>query len=218
MVAEGGGAAAYPDDPRPRPLLAVKRVMDVVLAVIGLVLLAPVIAVIAAGILLTSGRPILYPWRVVGLGGRPFVGYKFRTMVRNADDLRAGLAAHNVMNGPVFKMENDPRVTRAGRVLRKLSLDELPQLVSVIRGDMSLVGPRPAFPHEWERYEVWQRRRLSVRPGMTGLWQVSGRADLHDFYDWVRMDLEYIDRWSLWLDVRILLMTIPAVLRRRGAY
>jgi len=197
---------------------AIKRVVDVVGAALGLVVLAPLFAVIALLVLLDSGRPVFYPWRVVGRGGRYFTGYKFRTMVPNAEALQRDLAAKNLMTGPVFKMEADPRVTRIGRVLRRFSLDELPQLWSVLKGDMSLVGPRPPLQSEWVQFEPWQRRKLAVTPGITCLWQVSGRADIRNFDDWVRLDLRYIDEWSLLLDGEILLKTVAAVFGRRGAY
>jgi lipopolysaccharide/colanic/teichoic acid biosynthesis glycosyltransferase len=197
---------------------ALKRLVDVSGAAIGLVLLAPLLAVIALLVAIDSGRPILYAWNVVGRGGRYFTGYKFRTMVRNADALQGGLAGENQMSGPVFKMQADPRVTRVGRMLRRYSLDELPQLWSVLKGDMSLVGPRPPLQTEWIQFEPWQRRKLAVTPGITCFWQVSGRADIRDFDEWIRLDLRYIDEWSLRLDGAILLKTVAAVLRRRGAY
>lgn len=203
--------------PDPAWQLALKRFLDVVASALLLLLLSPLLALIALAILVTSGRPILYRWPVVGLGGRPMISYKFRTMGWDADRLKAQLLVHNEMQGPVFKMTDDPRVTPIGRVLRKFSLDELPQLWSVLKGDMSLVGPRPPLQSEWLQFEDWQRRKLSVKPGITCLWQVSGRNEIRDFDDWVRMDLEYIDRWSLWLDLKILLLTIPAVLLARGA-
>jgi len=137
-------------------------------------------------------------------------------MAANADETKPQLATLNEMRGPVFKMGNDPRITRLGRFLRKYSIDELPQLWSVLKGDMSLVGPRPAGPHEWEKYEPWQRRKLSVTPGITCLWQVSGRNKINDFNEWVKLDLEYIDNWSLWLDLKILLRTVVVVLRGTG--
>jgi len=137
-------------------------------------------------------------------------------MVQGADKLKNGLVTYNIMGGPVFKMRDDPRVTRVGRLLRKSSLDELPQLINVLRGDMSFVGPRPPIPEEVEQYQGWQRRRLSMKPGITGLWQVSGRNRI-DFDQWMKLDLEYIDHWSLWLDVKILLKTIPTVIFGRGA-
>jgi lipopolysaccharide/colanic/teichoic acid biosynthesis glycosyltransferase len=155
---------------------------------------------------------------VVGQGGRFFVGYKFRTMVRDADKRLAELAAKNEMTGPAFKMKHDPRVTLIGRTLRRLSLDELPQLWSVIKGDMSLVGPRPPLRTEWARFAPWQRRKLAVMPGITCLWQISGRADINNFDEWVKLDIEYIERWSLALDMKILIGTIGAVVRGRGAY
>ena len=201
-----------------RVQLAVKRVLDLVLATVGIVILSPMLAAIAIAVLLTSGRPILYPWKVVGRGGRYFTGYKFRTMVRDADALMAKLAAQNEMSGPVFKMKRDPRVTPVGRILRKLSLDELPQLWSVITGDMSLVGPRPPLQTEWVRFEPWQRRKLAVTPGITCLWQAYGRSEITSFDEWVKMDIEYIERWSLALDARILLRTLKVVALAKGAH
>jgi lipopolysaccharide/colanic/teichoic acid biosynthesis glycosyltransferase len=197
---------------------ALKRLIDIAGAAMGLVLLAPLLAVIALLVVIDSGRPVFYPWRVVGRGGRYFTGYKFRTMVLHADSLQRELAGRNQMSGPVFKMQADPRVTRIGRVLRRYSLDELPQLWSVLKGDMSLVGPRPPLQSEWIQFEPWQRRKLAVTPGITCLWQVSGRADIRDFDEWVRLDIRYIEEWSLGLDAAILLKTIGAVLGRRGAY
>jgi lipopolysaccharide/colanic/teichoic acid biosynthesis glycosyltransferase len=197
---------------------ALKRVIDIVLAAIGILVLSPVLAGIALAVLFTSGTPVLYPWLVVGRRGRPFVGYKFRTMVRDADKQLALLAAQNEMKGPAFKMKQDPRVTPVGRFLRRLSLDELPQLWSVLKGDMSLVGPRPPLRTEYARFEPWQRRKLAVTPGITCLWQISGRADINDFDSWVKLDIEYIERWSLWLDLKILVGTLGAVVRGKGAY
>jgi exopolysaccharide biosynthesis polyprenyl glycosylphosphotransferase len=198
------------------PLL-IKRGMDIGVVSILLVLLAPVFLLIALGIKLTSSGPVFYQWNVVGFNKKPFRSWKFRTMVVGADDMKKDLLPQNEMNGPVFKIKKDPRVTSIGRFLRKFSLDELPQLWSVLKGDMSLVGPRPAGPHELIRYESWQRRKLSFKPGITCLWQVNGRNEIHDFDDWVKMDLEYIDNWSLGLDIKILLKTIPAVILGKGA-
>ena len=195
-----------------------KRLLDLAAATVGLVLLVPLFVLIDTLVVIDSGLPVFYRWKVVGRGGRYFTGYKFRTMVQNADALQADLADRNEMKGPVFKMRDDPRVTRMGRLLRKYSLDELPQLWSVLKGDMSLVGPRPPLQSEWERFEPWQRRKLAVTPGITCLWQVSGRADISDFDEWVRLDLQYIEEWSLWMDLKILAKTIGAVLARRGAY
>jgi lipopolysaccharide/colanic/teichoic acid biosynthesis glycosyltransferase len=142
--------------------------------------------------------------------------YKFRTMVRDAEKMKEPLQDKNEMDGPVFKIKDDPRVIAGGRILRKLSLDELPQLINVLWGDMSLVGPRPPLPEEVSQYELWQRRRLSVKPGITCLWQVNGRNEI-DFQSWMKLDLEYIDNWSLWLDVKILAKTLPAVISAKGA-
>jgi exopolysaccharide biosynthesis polyprenyl glycosylphosphotransferase len=207
---------------RPRHLesdaLFLKRVVDIVVSAVALTLLLPVFAIIAVLIKVTSPHlPIFYRWRVVGYKGTPFTGYKFSTMVADADERRSQLVGSNEMQGPVFKIKDDPRVTRIGRILRKYSLNELPQLWSVLKGDMSLVGPRPAFPHELERYELWHKRKLCVRPGITCLWQVRGRNRISNFDDWVRMDLEYIDNWSLWLDFKILVRTLWAVAAGTGS-
>ena len=172
---------------------------------------------IAVGIKLTSPGPILFRQGRSGLNGRPFTMLKFRSMVTNAEQRKAELAALNEMEGPVFKVTNDPRVTRIGRFLRRWSIDEWPQMVNVLRGDMSLVGPRPLPVDEVLRFDDFaDRRRLSVKPGLTCLWQVNGRNDV-PFDDWMTLDLQYIDRWSLLLDLRILLRTVPAVLRGQGA-
>jgi exopolysaccharide biosynthesis polyprenyl glycosylphosphotransferase len=195
-----------------------KRVVDVVFSAAGLILLAPVFLVIAAAIKCSSEGPVFYTWRVVGFNRRPFVSYKFRTMYADADQVKKLLEPLNEMRGPVFKIKNDRRVTPVGRLLRKFSLDELPQLYSVLKGDMSLVGPRPPLVTEVPRFESWHRRKLSIKPGITCLWQIKGRSSITDFDDWVKLDLEYIDTWSLWLDLKILLRTIPAVLFARGAH
>jgi exopolysaccharide biosynthesis polyprenyl glycosylphosphotransferase len=197
--------------------LFLKRLIDIFVSGGLLLLLAPLFLLIAIAIkLVTPQLAVFYPWRVVGLKGRPFTGYKFTTMVADADEKRNELLSKNQMHGPVFKVKDDPRVTPLGRVLRRYSLNELPQLWSVLKGDMSLVGPRPAFRHELDRYELWHKRKLCVKPGMTCLWQVSGRNRISDFDDWVRLDLEYIDRWSLALDFRILVRTVGAVLGGSG--
>ena len=197
--------------------LFVKRVFDILVSGVMLMLLSPLLALIAVAIKLTTpGLPVFYAWRVVGYKGRPFVGYKFSTMVADADKRKAELTGRNEMSGPVFKIKDDPRVTPLGRWLRRFSLDELPQLWSVFKGDMSLVGPRPALPNELDRYELWQKRKLCVQPGVTCLWQVSGRNEISSFDDWVRLDFEYIDNWSLWLDCRILLRTVWTVFGGSG--
>jgi lipopolysaccharide/colanic/teichoic acid biosynthesis glycosyltransferase len=183
-----------------------------------LVLSSPIFLILAAAIKSSSPGPIFFRQQRSGLNGSPFTLYKFRTMVTNAEQFQHELAAMNEMSGPVFKVTNDPRVTRVGKFLRKWSLDELPQLFNVLRGEMSLVGPRPLPVDEIKRInDLSHRRRLSVKPGLTCLWQIKGRNQISDFKDWVRLDLEYIDHWSLWLDLKILLLTIPAVLRGTGA-
>jgi lipopolysaccharide/colanic/teichoic acid biosynthesis glycosyltransferase len=199
-----------------RAALIVKRLLDLVASGVLLILLSPVLIAIAIAVKLSSPGPILYPWRVLGQNGRPITGYKFRTMVRNADAMMPRLRAQNEMAGPVFKMARDPRITRMGRFLRKYSLDELPQLWSVLKGDMSLVGPRPMFRHEYQEFELWQMRKLTVKPGMTCLWQVKGRNAIKDFKEWALLDLYYVDSWSLWLDVKILGATILAVVQGTG--
>jgi exopolysaccharide biosynthesis polyprenyl glycosylphosphotransferase len=196
--------------------LAVRRVADVVLALAFLVLLSPVLLAIAIGIKLTSPGPVLFRQARCGLHGRRFTFLKFRTMRTDAERLKPLLEPFNEMDGPAFKMTNDPRVFQFGGLLRRTSLDELPQLWNILRGDMSFVGPRPSVVEEVAQYAPWQRRRLSMKPGLTCLWQVSGRNEL-TFDEWMRLDLEYIDNWSLWLDVKIALRTIPAVLLGRGA-
>ncbi|MBI1952018.1 MAG: sugar transferase [Acidobacteria bacterium] len=194
-----------------------KRALDIVVSAAGLILLSPLLALIASLVKLTGPGPIFYRWRVVGEGGRPFTGYKFRSMRPDADALKSTLLARNEMTGPVFKMKEDPRVTALGRCLRRFSLDELPQLWSVLKGDMSLVGPRPPLQSEYQRFAPWQKAKVLVRPGITCLWQVNGRSDVRDFDEWVRMDLEYARRRSFLLDLKIMAMTIPAVVRARGA-
>ena len=200
-----------------RVQLALKRVLDVVVSGSLLLVVGPLLALLALGVKLTSRGPAFYRWEVVGEGGRPFTGYKLRTMVADADALKSALLAENEMSGPVFKMKRDPRVTRFGRFLRTYSLDELPQLWSVFKGDMSLVGPRPPLRGEYARFTDFQKRKLAVKPGLTCLWQVRGRSAISDLDEWVRLDLEYIERWSLWLDLKILLLTVPAVFFTRGA-
>ncbi|MCX7865842.1 sugar transferase [Limisphaera sp. VF-2] len=206
---------ATPDKP---VQLLLKRVVDVVGALVLLTVLAIPLLGVALLIRLTSPGPVLFRQQRAGLNGRPFTMYKFRSMVTNAEQLKHELEQLNEMSGPVFKLTNDPRVTPIGRFLRRYSIDELPQLINVLRGEMSLVGPRPLPLDEVARFDdVAHRRRLSVKPGLTCLWQISGRSELRDFKEWVRLDLEYIDHWSLWLDFKILLRTIPVVLTAKGA-
>ncbi|MEW6159482.1 MAG: sugar transferase [Verrucomicrobiota bacterium] len=195
-----------------------KQMMDVVGAFCALALLGIPLLIIAALIKLTSPGPVLFRQQRSGLNGRPFTMLKFRSMVTNAEQLKQELEALNEMSGPVFKVTNDPRVTPIGRFLRRYSVDEFPQLINVLRGEMSLVGPRPLPVDEVQRFDdLAHRRRLSVKPGLTCLWQVSGRNNVRDFKDWVRLDLEYIDNWSLWLDLKILVRTIPVVVLGTGA-
>lgn len=196
--------------------LLVKRVADAVGAALLLVGLGPLLALLGLLVKLSSPGPVLYPQERCGLGGRRFTLYKFRSMVADADERRQELEALNEADGPVFKIRNDPRCTPLGRWMRKFSLDELPQLWSIVKGDMSFVGPRPPLPEEVERYERWQRRRLRMRPGLTCLWALEGRSQL-SFARWMQLDLDYIDTWSLWLDLKIFLKTIPRVLAGRGA-
>ena len=198
--------------------LFLKRLIDVVGSALLLAILSPLLLLVAIAIKLTTPHlPVFYPWRVIGLNGHPFTGYKFTTMVADAEHRLDELAARNEMLGPVFKLKADPRITPLGQWLRKYSINELPQLWSVLKGDMSLVGPRPAFRHELDRYVLWQKRKLCVKPGITCLWQISGRNRINDFDEWVRLDLEYIDRWSVSLDCRILVWTMWAVVNGSGS-
>jgi exopolysaccharide biosynthesis polyprenyl glycosylphosphotransferase len=194
-----------------------KRMLDFLISLVLLVVLAPLMLLIAGLIKFTSPGTVFFTQKRIGLNKRLFKLYKFRTMVTNAEELMAELEKHNEVSGPVFKISNDPRITALGRFLRKTSLDELPQLINVFKGDMSLVGPRPLPLRDYEGFEQdWHRRRLSVPPGITCLWQVQGRNSI-PFERWMELDMEYIDHWSLWLDLKIMLKTIPAVLRGSGA-
>jgi exopolysaccharide biosynthesis polyprenyl glycosylphosphotransferase len=195
--------------------LAIKRVVDIAGAVAALLVLSPLLVAAAVVIKLKEGSPVLFRQTRVGLHGRTFTIYKFRTMVPNAEDRYEEVATMSDTRGAAFKMHDDPRVTGLGRFLRRASIDELPQLVNVLNGDMSLVGPRPAPPREVDRYDIWHRRRLSMRPGMTGLWQVESRLDAH-FDQRAELDLRYIDQWSLLMDLGILARTLPAVFGQRG--
>jgi exopolysaccharide biosynthesis polyprenyl glycosylphosphotransferase len=197
--------------------LVIKRAIDLVGATLALVLLSPLFVISAIAIKLTSNGPIIFTQERHGRNRRPFKMYKFRTMVQNAEALQASLEHQNEVAGPVFKIRNDPRVTRVGSILRRTSLDELPQLLNVVRGDMSLVGPRPLPMRDVARFEEgWLLRRFCVLPGITGLWQINGRSSSR-FEDWVQHDFEYINAWSLKLDLKILLKTVPVVWRGGGA-
>ncbi len=208
-------ALVYRSDPEGHVSLVVKSLMDRIGAFIGLVLLSPVMFFCAAAIKLTSRGPVFFKQVRMGVNGHQFTLYKFRTMCCDAEKKKQELLHKNEMSGPVFKIKRDPRITAVGRYLRKYSMDELPQFLNVIRGDMSLVGPRPPLPQEVSRFEPWQHRKLSVKPGLTCLWQVNGRNDI-DFDEWMRLDLQYIDNWSLWLDTKIIAKTIPAVIKGSG--
>ena len=196
--------------------LLLKRLVDASLSLIVLVLLSPLFLLVALLIKLTSPGPVFFVQNRVGMNQRKFRLYKFRSMVVDAEAKMAELAHLNERDGPAFKIENDPRITRIGRFLRKTSIDELPQLLNVLSGEMSLVGPRPPLPDEVKKYEWLFRKRLSVKPGITCIWQISGRNHV-SFDRWMEMDHEYVENWSLWLDLKILFKTVPAVLLSRGA-
>ncbi|MBP8951867.1 MAG: sugar transferase [Armatimonadetes bacterium] len=197
--------------------LFTKRLLDILGATAAIVIAAPIMVVAVIAVRLETPGPVFFRQYRLGRNGRPFLLYKIRSMTASAPDIRDSLEDDNEASGPVFKIKADPRITRVGRVLRKYSIDEMPQLFHVLFGQMSLVGPRPPIPAEVERYEPWQTERLAVKPGLTCIWQVSGRSDI-GFDEWIRMDIEYVRNRNLWLDIKLLLLTIPAVLTARGAY
>ena len=198
------------------PMVA-KRVLDIAGSLVLLTLLLPLLVVVAILIRITSVGPVWFRQERVGLNKRRFLIYKFRTMVPEAEKIMAGLEMLNEASGPIFKIKKDPRITPIGKWLRRASVDELPQLLNVLKGDMSLVGPRPLPVRDYEGFdEDWQRRRFSTRPGITCLWQVQGRSSI-GFDQWMKLDMQYLDEWSLWLDLKILARTIPAVLKGSGA-
>jgi exopolysaccharide biosynthesis polyprenyl glycosylphosphotransferase len=213
---DGAPMLTFSTTPAEDESMMAKRLIDILFSSLFLLGFSWLYAIIAILIKVTSKGPVFFRQERVGMNGRPFMFFKFRSMVVDADRRKTELAHLNEMDGPVFKIRNDPRVTRVGRFLRKFSLDEFPQMWNVLRGDMSLVGPRPPVPAEVAKYEAWARRRLSIRPGLTCLWQVSGRNSIN-FKQWMELDLAYIDNWSLSLDFKILLKTVPAVLAGRGA-
>jgi exopolysaccharide biosynthesis polyprenyl glycosylphosphotransferase len=196
---------------------AIKRTFDIVVSAFLLLVMSPLLLAMAAAVRVSSRGPVIYRSMRPGIGGTPFPCLKFRTMYRDADQMQADLESLNEASGALFKMRDDPRMTPVGRLLRRYSLDELPQLLNVLRGEMSLVGPRPLPQRDFDRLEPWHKKRYLVLPGVTGLWQVSGRSEL-DFDDLVRLDFLYLERWSVFLDLTILVKTLPAVLSRRGAF
>ena len=216
MAAKRGRLSSASVETRLRVQLAIKRMMDVAVAALLLLILAVPLAVVAILIKTTSPGPLLYPCDWVGQNERRFRGYKLRTMVAGAAAMEESLQSQNQMVGPAFKIDNDPRITPLGHFLRKYSIDELPQLWSVLKGDLSLVGPRPPREHEYARFTEFQKGKLAVKPGMTCLWQVEGRHRINDYDDWVARDLEYIRRWSIWLDIEILARTALVVIKGTG--
>jgi len=219
-VGEVAGAEylTFSTAPRSGMMLSVKRLIDVTGALGMLALLSPALLLVGLLVRLTSRGPAVFRQDRAGMNGRTFTLYKFRTMVEGAEQGRFTLESRNEMDGPAFKIKSDPRITRLGRFLRKNSIDELPQLLNVLKGDMSLVGPRPLPMYEVEKFDSWHRRRMTMRPGITCLWQVMGRNRVTNFAEWMKLDLEYVDRWSLGLDFKILARTIPAVVVGRGAF
>ncbi|MCK5126014.1 MAG: sugar transferase [candidate division Zixibacteria bacterium] len=209
-------AVVYSSEPTAAVQLTMKNAIDWLGGIVGTLVSIPVGLAAAIAIKFEDGGPVFFKQTRSGKNGKPFTIYKFRTMVKNAEELKKHLEHKNEMSGPVFKMTRDPRVTRVGSFLRKTSIDELPQFINILKGDMSLVGPRPPLPKEVMKYDRWQRRKLAVKPGLTCLWQINGRNDI-DFEDWMKLDLEYIDNWSLWLDTKILAKTVPTVLKGNGA-
>ena len=197
--------------------LAIKRFTDVIGSLVGIIISIPIIAITAIPLLIESPGPLFFKQERVGQNGRLFNIYKLRSMYKDAEERKKELMAQNKMDGFMFKMDNDPRITKVGRVIRKLSIDELPQFFNVLKGDMSLVGTRPPTVREFEQYENRHKRRLSMRPGITGMWQVSGRSNINDFEEVVKLDCEYIDNWNLWLDIQILLKTVKVILTHEGA-
>ena len=216
---QGVPLLVFQTTPAPSLQSLTKQMIDYIVAFTMILTLSPLLLICALSVKLTSQGPIMFRQKRSGINGRPFTMFKFRSMNTNAEQRKHELEAMNEMSGPVFKVSSDPRITPIGKILRKYSLDELPQLINVLQGSMSLVGPRPLPEDETKRFEdLSHRRRLSVKPGLTCLWQISGRNEVKEFSDWVRLDLEYIDNWSLWLDIKILIRTIPVVFKGTGAH
>ena len=195
----------------------IKRVIDVVCSFVGVLVLSPLFVVIAIIIKFTSKGPVFFSQKRVGRDGKEFKMYKFRSMVVNAEELKEKLASQNEMSGPMFKMKDDPRVTKVGKFIRKTSIDELPQLWNVIKGDMSLVGPRPSLPKEVAQFEDWMYKRLEVKPGLTCYWQVSGRNNI-DFEDWMKLDIKYVDERSTWIDIKLIFKTVGVLFGDKNAH
>ena len=204
------------DENRKRIYEICKRAIDIIGAISGLLLLSPVIVIVACAIKFTSKGPIFFSQKRVGKNGELFDMYKFRSMVVNAEELKEKLAHQNEMSGPMFKMKDDPRVTKVGKFIRKTSLDELPQLLNVLKGDMSLVGPRPSLPKEVAQFEKWMYKRLSVKPGLTCFWQVSGRNNI-DFEDWMKLDIKYVDERNIWIDIKLIFKTVLVLFGDKNA-
>ena len=194
-----------------------KRTIDIIGAGLGLILLSPIIAVVACAVKVTSKGPIFFSQKRVGKNGELFEMYKFRSMVVNAEELKGNLEDQNEMSGPMFKIKDDPRVTKVGKFIRKTSIDELPQLWNVLKGDMSLVGPRPSLPKEVEQFDNWMFKRLTVRPGLTCYWQVSGRNNI-DFEDWMKLDCRYVDERNLWIDIKLIFKTVFVLFGDKNAH
>ena len=194
----------------------VKRLIDVVCSFLGLLMLSPLFIIIAIIIKITSKGPVFFSQKRVGKNGKEFDMYKFRSMVVNAEELKEKLAAQNEMSGPMFKMKDDPRVTKVGKFIRKTSIDEIPQLWNVLKGDMSLVGPRPSLPKEVAQFESWMHKRLEVKPGLTCYWQVSGRNNI-DFEDWMKLDIRYVKERNLWIDIKLIFKTVGVLFGDKNA-
>lgn len=195
----------------------IKRLIDVVCSFLGVLVLSPLFIIIAIIIKTTSKGPVFFSQKRVGKNGKEFYMYKFRSMVVNAEELKEKLAAQNEMSGPMFKMKDDPRVTKVGKFIRKTSIDELPQLWNVLKGDMSLVGPRPSLPKEVAQFEEWMYRRLEVKPGLTCYWQVSGRNNI-DFEEWMKLDIRYVDERSTWIDIKLIFKTVGVLFGDKNAH
>ena len=196
---------------------AIKRLIDIICSFVGILVLSPLFIIIAIIIKFTSKGPVFFSQKRVGRNGKEFDMYKFRSMVVNAEELKEKLAAQNEMSGPMFKMKDDPRVTKVGKFIRKTSLDELPQLWNVLKGDMSLVGPRPSLPKEVAQFEDWMHRRLEVKPGLTCYWQVSGINNI-DFEDWMKLDVKYVEERNLWIDIKLIFKTVGVLFGDKNAH